>query len=100
MTRGLTTGAARSRVPAHRARTRPSPWVAGPRRPRYGAVHRVPLSDERSIRMRRRRIWIISVGFLVALGCLSLQWSRAPQARDFLRCSLTTLQGTYIYAYE
>jgi hypothetical protein len=50
--------------------------------------------------MRRRRIWIISVGFLVALGCLSLQWSRAPQARDFLSCSLATLQGTYIYAYE
>jgi hypothetical protein len=50
--------------------------------------------------MKRRRIWIMGVGFLVALGCLSLQWGRAPQAGDFLRCSLTTLQGTYIFGYE
>ena len=50
--------------------------------------------------MRRRRIGLISVGLLVALGGLSLQWGRAPQAEDVLTCSLATLLGTYIYAYE
>ena len=50
--------------------------------------------------MRRRRIWLIGVGLLVALGCLSLQWGRAPTAEDLLRCSLATLRGTYIFGYE
>ena len=50
--------------------------------------------------MRRRRIGLIGVGLLVALGGLSLQWGRAPQAEDVLECSLATLRGTYIYAYE
>jgi hypothetical protein len=49
--------------------------------------------------MRRRRIWLIGVGLLVALGGLSLQWGRALQAEDVLRCSLATLRGTYIDAY-
>jgi hypothetical protein len=44
--------------------------------------------------------WLIGVGLLVALGCLSLQWGRAPRAADLLECSLATLRGTYIYAYE
>jgi hypothetical protein len=50
--------------------------------------------------MRRRRIGLIGVGLLVALGCLSLPWGRAPRAEDVLGCSLATLRGTYIYAYE
>jgi hypothetical protein len=50
--------------------------------------------------MRRRRIWLIGVGLLVALGGLSLQWGRAPQAEDVLRCSLATLRGTYIDVSE
>ena len=50
--------------------------------------------------MRHRRIWLIGVGLLVALGCLSLPWGRAPRAEDVLGCSLATLRGTYIYDYE
>jgi hypothetical protein len=50
--------------------------------------------------MRRRSIGLIGVGLLVALGCLSLQWGRAPRAEDMLECSLATLQGTYIFAAE
>jgi hypothetical protein len=50
--------------------------------------------------MRRRRMWLIGVGLLVALGCLSLPWGRAPRAEDVLGCSLATLRGTYIFAYK
>ena len=50
--------------------------------------------------MRRRRSWLIGVGLLVALGCLSLPWGRAAQAEDLLECSLATLRGTYIFGYE
>jgi hypothetical protein len=50
--------------------------------------------------MRRRRSWILGVGLLVALGGVSLAGERAPQAGDVLGCSLATLRGTYIFAYE
>src|SRR5688572_14261958 len=51
--------------------------------------------------MRRRRSWRIGVGLLVALSCISLPWGHAPQAdEDESECSLATLQGVYIYAYN
>ena len=48
--------------------------------------------------MRHRRIGLIGVGLLVALGCLSLPWGRAPRAEDLLGCSRAMLRGTYIFA--